>query len=137
MVFGSRMLNKEINIKMLSVNIERVRVTQLLGVFIGELLNSKPLIKCVQLMFSKRIAITHSCSHRLDRNSKCILYSSLFLPYLNYNVEIWENAYPTNTSNIVLLQKSNPYCIWCKTIGSHKLIFSATICTHISRYHNI
>ena len=39
MLFGSRTLNKEVNIKMQNVNIERVRVTMVLGVFIDELLN--------------------------------------------------------------------------------------------------
>ena len=38
MLFGSRMLNKEVNIKIQNVNIERVKVTKFLGVFIDELI---------------------------------------------------------------------------------------------------
>ena len=98
MLFGSRTVNTEVNIKMQNVNVERVMATKLLGVFIGELLNWKAHIKYVQSKLSKSTAI-------LDRNSKCILYNALFLPYLNYCVEIWRNIYPTNTNNIVLLQK--------------------------------
>ena len=47
MLFGSRMFNKEVNIKMQNVNIERVRVTKYFGVFIDELLNWKAHIKYV------------------------------------------------------------------------------------------
>ena len=48
LLLGSRTLNKEVNIKMQNVNIERVRVTQFFGVFIDELLNWKAHIKYVQ-----------------------------------------------------------------------------------------
>ena len=92
MLFGSRTLNKEVNIKMQNVNIERVRVTTFLGVFIDELLNLKAHIKYVQSKLSKSTVIMHRSSHLLDRNSKCILYNSLFLPYLNYCVKIWGNT---------------------------------------------
>ena len=53
MLFGSRMLNKEVNIKMQNVNIERVSVTKCLGVFIDELLNWRAHIKYVQSVFKK------------------------------------------------------------------------------------
>ena len=105
MLFGSRTLNKDVNIKMQNINIERVRITTCLGVFIDELLNWKAQIKYVQSKLSKNIAIMYRCSHLFDRNSKCILYNSLFLPYLNYCVEIWRNTCSTNTNNIFLLQK--------------------------------
>ena len=75
------MLNKEINIKIQNVNIERVRVTKFLGVFTDELLNWKLHIKYVQLKLSKCTAIVHRCSHLLDRNSKCMLYNYFSLPY--------------------------------------------------------
>ena len=105
MLFGSRTLNKEVSIKIHNVNIERVRDTTFLGAFIDELLNWKARIKYVQSKLSKSIAIMHRCTELLDINSKCILYNSLFLPYLNYCVEIWGNTYLTNTNNIFLLQK--------------------------------
>ena len=59
-----------------------------LGVFIDDILNWKVYIKYVQSKLSKSTTIMHRCSHLLDRNNKCILYNSLFLPYLNYYVEI-------------------------------------------------
>ncbi len=105
MLFGNRMLNKEINIKIRNVNIERVRVTKFLGVFIDDLLNWKAHIKYVQSKLSKSTATMHRCNHLLNRNSRCILYSSVFLPFLNYCAEIWGNTYPTNTNCIFLLQK--------------------------------
>lgn len=36
-----------------------------------------------------------------------MLYSTLFLPYLLYCVEIWGNTYPTNLHCIIILQKSD------------------------------
>ena len=43
---------------------------------------------------------------------------------------------PTNTNNICFTaEKSNPNCVWRKTLGSHKHIFLTTIYTKISRYH--
>ena len=86
-LFVSCMLNKEVNIKMQNVNIERVSITKFLGVFIDELLNWKVHIKYVQSKLSK--SIMHRCSHLFDRNSKCILYHSPFFPYL---MEIWGNT---------------------------------------------
>ena len=34
-----------------------------------------------------------------------MLYCSLFLPYINYCSEIWENAYATNVECITVIQK--------------------------------
>ena len=62
--------------------IERVRVIQFLGVFIGELLNWKAHITYVQSEFSKSITIMHRCSHLLDRNTKCFVYN-MGKPLLN------------------------------------------------------
>jgi len=53
MLFGSRMLNKEVNIEMQNVNIERVRVTKFLGVFIDELVNGKAHKICTIKAFKK------------------------------------------------------------------------------------
>ena len=54
MLFGSRTLNKEVNIKMQNVNTERERVTKFLGVFTDELLNWKAQIQYVQAKLSKK-----------------------------------------------------------------------------------
>ena len=105
MLFGSRMLNKEVNIKRQNDNIERISITKVQCVFINEIINRKAHVKYIQSKLSKCTAIAHRCSHLFDRNSKCILYNTLFLPYLNYCVEIWENTYPTDTNNIFYCRK--------------------------------
>ena len=128
------MLNKEVNIKMQNVNIKRVRVTTFLGVFIDEFLNWKAHIKYVQSKLSKSTAIMYRCSHLLDINSKCILYNSLFLPYLNYCVEIWENTYPADTNNIFLLQKRVIRVVFgARRLDHTNSFFPTTTCTNISR----
>ena len=53
---------------------------------------------------SKRTSIVYISNHLLDRNSKYIIYCSLFLSYFN-NLCIWGNTYPTNINGILLLQK--------------------------------
>ena len=112
------------NIKMKNVNIERVRVTKLLGVFIDELLNWKAQMKYVQSRFSKSIAIMHRCSHQLDRNSKRILYN------------MWKHS--TNSNNIFLLQKRVIRIIFgARRLDQTKLMFQTTICIKMSRYNNI
>ncbi|KAK2170760.1 hypothetical protein NP493_1143g00038 [Ridgeia piscesae] len=53
MLFGSSTLNKEVNIKIQNVNIERVRITMFLDVFIDELLNWKAHKICSIKAFKK------------------------------------------------------------------------------------
>ena len=48
-----------------------------------------------------------------------MIYSTLFLPYLLYCVEIWGNAYPTNLHCITMLQKRVT-----------RLIYNAHRCDH-------
>ena len=62
---------------MQNVDIERVRATKGLGVFIYELLNCKAHIEYVLSKLSENTATTHKCSHLLDRNSTCMSYNAL------------------------------------------------------------
>ena len=66
--------------------------------------------RCIQasshhIKLSKTTAILYKCPQLIDPQSMRILYCSVFLPYINYCSEIWENTYPTNINGIVLLQK--------------------------------
>ena len=43
--------------------------------------------------------------HLLSGDSLYTLYCSLFLPYINYCLEIWGNTYKTNVNPIYILKK--------------------------------
>ena len=51
------------------------------------------------------LGIMYRCSKLLEYCSVYMLYSTLFLPYLLYCVEIWGNTYSTNLECIIMLQK--------------------------------
>ena len=54
---------------------------------------------------SKIIAILNKTKYILCQKSLYLLYCSLIVPYITYCVEVWGNAYITNTTPIFLLQK--------------------------------
>ena len=55
----------------------------------------------------------HRCSHLLDRNSKCILYNSLFYPSLYYCVEKWGNTLQLLTIYLLLHNRVFSIIIVC------------------------
>ena len=105
MLFGKRLLNTDIVIRIRNVIIERVRVAKFLGVHIDELLNWNCHIKYVKSKLAKSSAILYRCSQFINRTTMYILYCALFLPYITYCSEIWGNTYPSNIQCICLLQK--------------------------------
>ena len=54
---------------------------------------------------SKCVALIYKASHVLSSNALYILYSTLFLSYLTYCVEVWGNTYKTNIIPIFMKQK--------------------------------
>ena len=75
------------------------------GLLIDESLNWKDHISRVKSKLSINVGIMYRCSKVLDRYSMYMLYSTLFLPYLLYCMEIWGNTYPTNLHCINMLQR--------------------------------
>ena len=105
MLFGKRLLNTDIVIRIRNVIIERVRVAKFIGVHIDELLNWNCHIKYVKSRLAKSSAILYRCSQFINRTTMYILYCAIFLPYITYCSEIWGNTYPSNIQCICLLQK--------------------------------
>ena len=103
-LFGKRMLSRDVVIHIRNVNIERVRVVKFLGMYVDDLLNWNYHITYVKSKLSKSIGIICRYSHLLNRSSMHILYCSLLLPY-------WGNTYLTNINGVVLLQ--NNYFALC------------------------
>ena len=105
MLFGKRLLNTDIVIRIRNVIIEKVRVAKFLGVHIAELLNWNYHIKYVKSKLAKSSAILYRCSQSINRTTMYILYCAIFLPYITYCSEIWGNTYPSNIQCICLLHK--------------------------------
>ena len=105
MIFDNRKVSSDLHVSMNGINIERVYVTKFLGVLIDCKLSWKDHIKNVSKKLSKSIAVIRKASFVLSSEALLNLYCALFLPYLNYCVEVWGNTYQTNIAPIYLIQK--------------------------------
>ena len=85
--------------------IENVQVSKFLGLYVDDRLNWKQHIDYVQTKLSKTTAIMNKMRNLLHENALRTLYSSLFLPHLNYCSAIWGNTYKSNLRKITVLQK--------------------------------
>ena len=104
MIFGNHALKTPLY-KNKQVTINRVEATKLLGVLIDDKLTWKHHISFLKSKLSKCFAVMYKTSFLIDRRGMCILYYSLFSPYIMYCAEIWENTYAANLKCLVLLQK--------------------------------
>ena len=104
-LFGNRKHNEDIDITINNVKIDRVYVTQFLGVLIDSNLNWKEHIDSINNKISKSIAIIYKARKILSTSSLYTLYCTLILPYLNYCIENWGNTHESNISKIFLKQK--------------------------------
>ena len=105
MIFGTRKIKTQAIIRIGGLEIERVHENKFLGVIIDDKLCWKSHINNVKLKLSKTIAILNKTKFIFSQKAMFLLYCSLIVPYITYCVEVWGNAYKTNTNPIFLLQK--------------------------------
>ena len=87
-------------------NLDRVYDTKFLGILIDDKLNWKEHIGMIKSKLSKTTAvIIYRAKYLLDKNSLFILYYSLFLPYISYCCEVWDNTFKTYINGVYTLQK--------------------------------
>ena len=101
MLFTNCRRDQNVNISIDNCEIDMVYKTKVLGVVIDSKLNWKDHVAMVESKLSKSITIMHKAKHLLDRRYGMILYFSLFLPYLSYCCEVWENRYSSNIKKFV------------------------------------
>ena len=104
-IFGTRKKNHKATIKISGMEIERVYENKFLGVIIDDKLCWKSHINNVKLKMSKTIAILYKTKYLFCQKAQYLLYCSLIVPHITYCVEVWGNAYKSNTNPIFLLQK--------------------------------
>ena len=114
MLFTNRLRKSNINISINNTAINMVQSTKFLGVIIDSKLNWKEHIDVIKKKLSKCTGIIYKASVNLETNTLRYLYCSLFLPYINYCVEVWGSAAKCYLNKITVLQK-RVVRILCKT----------------------
>ena len=125
--FSTNNSDSTIQIAINGSNIEKVKSTKYLGVYIDHHLNWKDHIAYISSKLSKSTAVIHKTSHVLDTKTLTLLYNAIIFPYLNYCVEVWGNTYKTKVYLLFIKQK--------KAIG---IVCHAKYLDHTSRlFHKL
>ena len=75
--------------------LDRVTNTKFLGVIIDENITWKQHIDATSKTISRNIGVINKLKHYLPGRILYSLYCSLVMPYINYGVLVWGNAYKT------------------------------------------
>ena len=106
MVFTSKKCTpNSLDITIDGCNIDRVKHTKFLGVFIDEKLNWKKHVSYISSKISKGIGIIIKARNLLSLNALKTLYFSFIYPYFTYCNQVWGSACDTRLRPLVMLQK--------------------------------
>ena len=106
MIFSNRN-SIENSISIIGVNLQKVDSLRFLCACIYHQ------ITYVSNKLSESIAIVHRAGHVLDAKTLHCLYKAIFLPLLNYRIEVFGNTHRNNINPVFLLQKSYTYYLLC------------------------
>jgi len=98
-------LTETFNIILDDTALERVDNTKFLGVYIDECLTWKCHINCIAKTISRNVGVMNKMKHYVPDRILHSLYCTLVLPYVNYGILSWGNAYKTNLDKLIKLQK--------------------------------
>jgi len=85
--------------------LDRVTNTKFLGVIIDENIKWKLHIEATSKTVSRNIGVMNKLKHYIPERILHSLYCSLVMPYINYGILVWGNAYKTYVQKIFKLQK--------------------------------
>ena len=107
MVFTSKKCSKidTLNVCIDGYDIDKVKHTKFLGVFIDENLNWKKHISYITNKVSKGLGIILKARSMLSLNALKTLYFSFIYPYFTYCNHVWGSASDTHLHPLVVLQK--------------------------------
>ena len=121
LLFSNYKKTSKINVNVNDIDIGMIFVSQFLSVLIDHKLNWKDHVNTIVSKLSKSIAIMHRAKYALDKNTCLILYYSLFLPYVSYCCEVWENIYKTKILNaFIYYRENNEDSVQCRLLPSYK-----------------
>ena len=96
--------NKQLDICIGKNIIDQVDYEKFLGVYVDSKLNWKIHIHSLRCKLSKIISVFHKLKNKLNASALLILFKSLFMSSLSYCIQIWGQAYKSNTNYINVLQ---------------------------------
>ena len=102
---------QDMNIKIGSECLSRVKETKFLGVILDQRLSWSPHILNIKSKVAKTIGILHKARQTLGRRYLISLYNTLILPYFTYCKIIWGGSNDTTLRPILQLQKKAVRCI--------------------------
>ena len=111
MILGTSQMTKKydqddsLQIILDDTKLDRVTNTKFLGVIIDENITWKQHIDATSKTISRNIGVINKLKHYLPGRILYSLYCSLVMPYINYGVLVWGNAYKTHVEKIFKLQK--------------------------------
>ena len=83
--------------------IDQVDYVKVLGVYVDSKLNWKRNIHSLRCKLSKIISVFHKLKNKLNTSALLIIFKSLFISSLSYCIQIWGQAYKSNTNYINVL----------------------------------
>ena len=104
MVFGGNKQLLTTRIVINKIDIDRVKYTKFLGVFMDEKLTWHMHIDKTKSKLARCIGIICKGKEYLNCDALLSLYKTLFMPHLIYCVEVWGNTYPTKLKPLYSLQ---------------------------------
>ena len=91
MVISRKQIINDPIVSINSINIERVYITQFLGVHIDCQLDWNGHIMSIKNKIAKNVSVMNRVKHLLNRHALYSLYTTLIIPYMNYCCEFWGN----------------------------------------------
>ena len=102
---NKRELPNNMRIKINGLQIQQVKYTKFLGLYIDDELSRKYHINQVSTKISKITGIMSRARHYLSLKSLTTIYNAMVYTYLTYCNITWTSTYPTRLQSIFMIQK--------------------------------
>ena len=116
---GKKYNEKDCNIIVDNVNIDRVTTCKFLGVILDDKFTWKLHINHVKNKVSKGLGILLKARRVLDKESLITLYNALIKPYFTYGLTVWGNTFKTYIKKLETVQKKIVRVITLSEYNAH------------------
>ena len=97
--------NRDIQVKLDDINLQKVSSTKFLGVIIDENLTWKNHIDGISKTIARNVGVLNKLKCYIPKRVLHSSYCTLILPYVNYSIIVWGNTYHSYMDKIFKLQK--------------------------------
>ena len=105
MIFSTRRLSTESDIKINNVSIERKREARFLGVIVDEKLNWGKHISAIRYKICRYIGVMYKIKNRIPQRARLQIFHSFVQSHLNYCSTVWGHASATLIDSLFSQQK--------------------------------